>query len=292
MNSDSNNMDFQSSEIKKLIQAALTEDIGEGDHTSLASITEGTRGSATLLFKEKGIVAGLELGKQIFLTCDPNAKVSIFLNEGDAVEVGMTGMEVEGDARAILSAERLVLNFMQRLSGVATATHNMNERIKGTKSRLLDTRKTTPLLRSLEKWAVTIGGGLNHRIGLYDMILLKDNHVDFAGGISAAIENTQAYLRHTGLSLKVEIETRNLAEVKEVLACGGVDRIMLDNFSPAEMKEAVTLIGGAYETEASGGITLDSIREYAETGVDFISSGALTHSVKSLDISLKVKIGG
>lgn len=284
-------MDFQSPEIKSLIQAALKEDIGEGDHTSLASIPEGTRGSATLLFKEKGIVAGLELGKQIFLTCDPNAKVCIFLNEGDAVEVGMTGMEVEGDARAILSAERLVLNFMQRLSGVATSTHIMARRIEGTSARLLDTRKTTPLLRSLEKWAVTIGGGLNHRIGLYDMILLKDNHVDFAGGISAAIENTRAYLKRTGLLLKVEIETRNMTEVKEVLACGGVDRIMLDNFSPSEMKEAVNLIGGAFETEASGGITLDSIREYAETGVDFISSGALTHSVKSLDISLKVKIG-
>lgn len=290
MSFDSSKLDFRSAEIRDIIRRALLEDIGSGDHTSLAAFPQGTRGKAVLWFKEEGIVAGVQLAAVILEEVDPQLQVAVLVQDGSKVFPGEKGMEIEGNAHSILKAERLLLNFMQRLSGVATLTHLMCERIKGTKTRLLDTRKTTPLLRSFEKWAVWIGGGQNHRFGLYDMILLKDNHVDYAGGVKAAIRSTRAYLERTGLNLKVEIETRNLEEVIEVLEEGGVDRIMLDNFSPDDLKEAVSLIGGRFETEASGGITMESIRKYAETGVDYISSGVMTHSYKSLDISLKVQL--
>lgn len=290
MSFDSSKLDFQSESVLTVIRQALQEDIGSGDHTSLAAFPQGTQGKAVLWFKEQGIVAGMELARVILHEVDPNLKVTILIKDGSKVKPGDKGMEVYGDAHSILKSERLLLNFMQRLSGVATLTNQMCERIKGTGAKLLDTRKTTPLLRMFEKWAVWIGGGVNHRFGLYDMILLKDNHVDYAGGVKAAIRSTRDYLEKSGLNLKVEIETRNLQEVREVLEEGGVDRIMLDNFSPELLKQAVELINGRYETEASGGITMESIRAYAETGVDFISSGAMTHSYKSLDISLKVEL--
>lgn len=278
---------FQNTEIHDFILRALQEDIGDGDHSSLASIPEGTQGKAQMLIKDQGIIAGLELAKIIFHLNDPSMDVRLFLHDGMEVKKGDVAMEVEGSVHAILRAERLVLNLVQRLSGIATRTFEMNKLIEGTGCTLLDTRKTTPGLRLLEKWAVKMGGGANHRIGLYDMIMLKDNHNDYAGGITKAVNNTLAYLKEKELHLKIEVETRNLEEVKEALATGKVDRIMLDNFSVEAMKEAVSLIDGKVETEASGGITEDTIRAYAETGVDFISVGALTHSVRSMDISLK-----
>lgn len=290
MNLDSSNLDFRSEEIRGIIRQALREDIGNGDHTSLAAFPAGTKGKAILWFKEKGIVAGTELACVILEEVDPELQVKVLVKDGSKVLPGERGMEISGNAHSILKAERLLLNFMQRLSGIATLTHQMAEKLQGTGARLLDTRKTTPLLRKFEKWAVWVGGGHNHRFGLFDMILLKDNHVDYAGGVRAAIRSTRKYLEKTGLELKVEIETRNLEEVREVLDEGGVDRIMLDNFSPELLKQAVDLIDGRFETEASGGITMESIRQYAETGVDFISSGAMTHSYKSLDISLKVQL--
>lgn len=278
---------FQSKEITDFIDRSLAEDIGSGDHSSLASIPAGTQGKAQMIIKEDGIIAGLELAEQIFRQADPSLKVTLLLKDGDPVKKGEIGLFVEGSVHSILKTERLVLNLAQRLSGVATRTAHMASLIEGTGCRLLDTRKTTPGLRLLEKWAVKTGGGENHRIGLYDMIMLKDNHNDYAGGISQGVSNTIQYLKDKGLNLKIEVETRNLNEVKEALSTGKVDRIMLDNFTPEAMREAVSFIGGKVETEASGGITEETIRSYAETGVDFISVGALTHSVKSLDISLK-----
>ncbi len=280
-------MNFSSTEINDFIKRSLQEDIGSGDHTSLASIPAGKQGKARLIFKENGIVAGLDLALRIMKTVDENLQVEFFKKDGDFVYYGDIGFHVTGSVHAILASERLLLNCMQRLSGIATQTHHIVEKVKGTNAKILDTRKTTPGLRLLEKWAVKIGGGYNHRFGLYDMILLKDNHVDYAGGISVAVNNSVSYLKKHNLNLDIEVETRNLDEVKEAFALPEVKRIMFDNFTPAVMSEAVLLVNKQKETEASGGITLENIREYAETGVDYISVGALTHSVKSLDISLK-----
>jgi len=273
--------------IQPFIDNALAEDLGDGDHTSLATIPAGTQGKARLLVKDAGILAGVELAETIFATVDPQLKLQIFLNDGATVKPGDIAFEVSGDAQSILKAERLVLNTMQRMSGIATRTHHIMDLLKGTNAKVLDTRKTTPGMRYLEKWAVRIGGGYNHRFGLYDMILIKDNHVDYSGGISNAINNTLQYLKDQNKKLQIEIEVRDLAELEDVLKTGGVNRILLDNFRPAQLKEAVNIIDGRYMTEASGGITLDNIADYAATGVDYISVGALTHSVKSLDLSLK-----
>ncbi|MDF9799459.1 nicotinate-nucleotide pyrophosphorylase (carboxylating) [Catalinimonas alkaloidigena] len=273
--------------IQKFIQSALNEDIGEGDHSSLAAIPEAAQSRARLLIKGEGILAGVALAQQILNTVDASLEIETYCKDGQAVKYGEVGFAVSGSARSILSAERLLLNCMQRMSGIATYTHSLKELIKHTDAKLLDTRKTTPNFRLPEKWAVAIGGGTNHRFALYDMIMLKDNHVDFAGGIAQAIRSTQAYLEKLGKPLKIEIETRNLEEVKQVLAIGGVDIIMLDNMSPELMREAVSLIGGKYKTEASGNINEQTISAVAESGVDAISVGALTHSVKSMDISLK-----
>lgn len=273
--------------IHSFITNALAEDVGDGDHTSLATIPDNTIGKAKLLVKDTGILAGVELAEEIFKQVDSNLNVQIFLHDGDAIELGDIVLEVTGDAKSILTAERLVLNCMQRMSGVATKTHHIVELLKGTKAKVLDTRKTTPGMRYLEKWAVKIGGGVNHRFGLYDMILIKDNHVDYSGGIKQAIENTKRYLHTNQKNLAIEIEVRSLNELEQVLQTGGVDRILLDNFSFENMRQAVKMIGDRFTTEASGGITIDNIREYAECGVDYISVGALTHSVKSLDLSLK-----
>ncbi len=273
--------------IDQIIENALREDIGDGDHSSLACVPENGKGSAKLLVKANGIIAGVELAERIFKTYDSSLEFNRFIADGEAVKVGDIAFEVKGNSRSILSTERLVLNFMQRMSGIATQTNRIVGLIEGTKTKLLDTRKTTPGIRYMEKWAVRIGGGHNHRFALYDMIMLKDNHIDYAGGISSAIESTQSYLKKTNKELKVEIEVRNEEELKEVLAIGGVDRIMLDNFTPERIKEALAYIPDTYEVEASGGITEETIRSYAETGVDYISVGALTHSFKSLDMSLK-----
>ncbi|MBS7564596.1 carboxylating nicotinate-nucleotide diphosphorylase [Mucilaginibacter sp. Bleaf8] len=273
--------------VHQFIKDTLAEDVGDGDHTSLATIPQGTNGKARLLIKDNGILAGVKLAIEIFKVIDANLKLNIFLQDGANVKNGDVAFEVEGSVHSILKAERLVLNCMQRMSGIATRTHDIVESLKGTNTRVLDTRKTTPGFRYFEKWAVEIGGGVNHRFGLYDMILIKDNHVDYSGGIKNAIQNTQQYQQANGKQLAVEIEVRNFDELEEALQTGGIDRIMLDNFSVADLKKAVELIGGRYATEASGGITADTIRSYAETGVDYISVGALTHSVKSLDLSLK-----
>lgn len=273
--------------IEQVIASAFAEDIGDGDHTSLACIDANKIGKAKLLVKEKGIIAGVELAKKIFQFADKNLVVNIFMNDGTEINPGDIVLEVSGSELSILKSERLVLNFMQRMSGIATTTNNLNELIKHTKAKLLDTRKTTPLLREIEKMAVKIGGGENHRFGLYDMILLKDNHIDFCGGITKAITKTHQYLREKNKNLKIEVETRTLDDVKEILTVGGIQRIMLDNFTPDKLREAVQLINGKFETEASGGINENNIRAYAETGVDYISVGALTHHIKSLDLSLK-----
>lgn len=273
--------------ITPFILNSLKEDVGDGDHTSLATISEGAKGRAKLLVKDTGILAGVELAGEIFKTVDPELKLVVFLTDGAAIKPGDVAFEVEGSAVSILTAERLVLNCMQRMSGIATKTRQLADLIKGTKAQVLDTRKTTPGMRYLEKWAVRIGGGVNHRFGLYDMILIKDNHVDYAGGIKKAIEKTHQYLADRNKKLAVEIEVRNLIELNEVLETGGVDRILLDNFNFDNLRKAVKIIGDKYITEASGGITSENIRDYAECGVDYISVGALTHSVKSLDLSLK-----
>lgn len=271
----------------KLIDLAFAEDIGDGDHTTLCCIPEDAMGKSHLLIKEDGILAGVEVAKKVFSRFDDTMKVEVLINDGAAVRKGDIAMVVTGKVRSLLQTERLMLNIMQRMSGIATMTHKYVERLKGTKTHVLDTRKTTPGMRMLEKQAVKIGGGMNHRIGLFDMILLKDNHVDFAGGITNAIDRCHAYLKEKGLDLKIEIEVRNFDELDQVLQHGGVNRIMLDNFTVADTKKAVEIIGGKYETESSGGITFDTIRDYAECGVDFISVGALTHSVKGLDMSFK-----
>ena len=271
----------------KLIDLAFAEDIGDGDHTTLCCIPEDAMGKSHLLIKEDGILAGVELAKKVFAKFDPTMQVEVLINDGAHVKVGDIAMVVTGKVRSLLQTERLMLNIMQRMSGIATMTNKYVELLKGTKTRVLDTRKTTPGLRMLEKQAVKIGGGTNHRIGLFDMILLKDNHIDFAGGIANAIDRCHNYLKEKNLDLKIEIEVRNFDELQQVLDKGGVNRIMLDNFSVADTKKAVDIIAGRYETESSGGITFNTIRGYAEQGVDFISVGALTHSVKGLDMSFK-----
>ena len=271
----------------RLIDLAFAEDIGDGDHTALCCIPETAMGKSHLLIKEEGILAGVEVAKKVFNRFDPTMQVEVLIGDGAHVKVGDVAMVVTGKTRSLLQTERLMLNIMQRMSGIATMTNRYVERLKGTNTRILDTRKTTPGLRMLEKQAVKIGGGVNHRIGLFDMILLKDNHVDFAGGITNAIDRCHAYLQEKGLDLKIEIEVRNFDELNQVLTHGGVNRIMLDNFSVSDTKKAVDIIAGRYETESSGGITYETIRDYAEQGVDFISVGALTHSVKGLDMSFK-----
>ncbi len=271
----------------RLIDLAFAEDIGDGDHTTLCCIPEDAMGKSHLLIKEDGILAGVEVAKKVFNRFDATMQVEVLINDGTPVKKGDIAMIVSGKTRSLLQTERLMLNIMQRMSGIATMTAKYVERLKGTKTRVLDTRKTTPGMRMLEKQAVKIGGGTNHRIGLFDMILLKDNHVDFAGGITNAIDRCHKYLEEKGLDLKIEIEVRSFDELQQVLDHGGVDRIMLDNFNPADTKKAVEIIAGRFETESSGGITFETIREYAECGVDFISVGALTHSVKGLDMSFK-----
>jgi nicotinate-nucleotide pyrophosphorylase (carboxylating) len=273
--------------VSQFIESALREDIGDGDHSSLASIDEQQTGAARLLIKSPGVLAGVDLAKRIFSTVDKQLQVEILKQDGQQVQPGDVGLMVHGHARSILGAERLVLNCMQRMSGIATYTSYLNSLIAGTSAKLLDTRKTTPNFRLPEKWAVAIGGGVNHRFGLYDMIMLKDNHIDYAGGIEAAIKATHKYLEESGLELDIEIETRSIQEVRQVLQVGGIQRILLDNMDTGTLRKAVDLIDGQYQTEASGGITEETIAEIAATGVDFISVGALTHSVTSLDISLK-----
>ena len=274
-------------EILPFIHLAFAEDVRDGDHSSLACIPKEENGRAHLLVKDRGVIAGVQLAQWIFESIDPNIKMIPLLNDGDEVKEGDIVFTVEGCSISLLTAERIVLNYMQRMSAIATKTKAYVKLIEGTKTTILDTRKTTPGIRILEKWAVKIGGGANHRFGLYDMIMLKDNHIDFAGGITKAIKKTKKYLAEKNLDLKIEVETRDLYEVKEVIKAGGIHRIMLDNFTPAETIVAVEYINGAYETESSGGITDKTIRTYAECGVDFISVGALTHSVYNLDLSLK-----
>jgi len=273
--------------LESLIKNAIAEDIGDGDHSSLSCIPETAKGKAQLLIKQEGILAGMEVAKKVFNVIDDSLSFEQFLFDGSEVHKGDRAFIVEGKVHSILQAERLVLNIMQRMSGIATETRRYAKKLAGTKARILDTRKTTPGMRYLEKLAVKIGGGENHRMGLYDLIMLKDNHIDFAGGIEPAITKANEYLKKNKKDLKIEIEARSLAEVQAILHFGGVDRIMLDNFSYEDTREAVKLIGGRFETESSGGITLETIREYAECGVDYISVGALTHQIKSLDMSLK-----
>jgi nicotinate-nucleotide pyrophosphorylase (carboxylating) len=274
-------------ELRSFILRALSEDTGEGDHSSLASIPPDVTGRARLLVKEEGIIAGIGAAAEVFSIADNSLQTELLLGDGDHVSYGDVAFRVEGKVHSILRAERIVLNIMQRMSGIATATSLYVNEVRGTKAKITDTRKTTPGMRFLEKEAVRIGGGVNHRMGLYDMIMLKDNHIDYAGGIHIAITRTREYLKRKNLSLKIEVEARNIKEVKEILETGGVDRIMLDNFSIPDTIEAVRIIGDAAETESSGGITLKNVRDYAMCGVDFISIGALTHHIKSLDMSLK-----
>ena len=273
--------------IDRLIDLAFAEDIGDGDHTTLSCIPEDAMGKSKLLIKEPGVLAGVEIAKEIFHRFDPTMQVEVTMEDGSEVKPGDVAMVVTGKVRSLLQTERLMLNVMQRMSGIATMTRRYVKQLEGTHTRVLDTRKTTPGMRMLEKEAVKIGGGVNHRIGLFDMILLKDNHVDFAGGIDKAIHRAKEYCKEKGKDLKIEIEVRNLDELQQVLDLGGVDRIMFDNFTPELTRKAVEMVGGRYETESSGGITFDTLRQYAETGVDFISVGALTHSVKGLDMSFK-----
>lgn len=273
--------------LREFILRGIGEDLGDGDHSSLACIPWEARGKAKLLIKEEGILAGVIVGKETFEAIDNDLKCEIIIEDGKAVRPGDIGFYVSGRQQSILKSERLVLNIMQRMSGIATSTNQYVTRISGLKAKILDTRKTTPGLRFLEKEAVRIGGGMNHRMGLFDMIMLKDNHIVFAGGIEKAIEKTRDYLIKSSRKLKIEIEARNLDEVKRIIAKGGVNRIMLDNFNLEDTAEAVKLIAGRYEIESSGGITLETVRSYAECGVDFISVGALTHHIKSLDMSLK-----
>lgn len=272
--------------IDEIISQALREDIGDGDHTSLATIPSGAAGKAHLIAKEEGILAGVTVAEKVFKKVDPETGFKILINDGNLICPKDIIFHVEGNPVSILSAERLALNFMQRMSGIATFTHQLNRQLDGLKCKLLDTRKTTPLLRELEKYAVRMGGGENHRMGLFDMIMIKDNHIDFAGGIHKAIGQVQSYLKSTGKDLRIEIEVRNFTELEQVLSSGGVHRIMLDNFSPTDLAEAVKRIGGKFETEASGGINAHNLRQYAISGVDYISVGALTHQIKSLDLSL------
>jgi len=273
--------------IDEIIDNALIEDIGDGDHSSIACVPIDAIGRAELIIKDSGILAGIELAERIFKRYDSTLNVTILIKDGSTVEFGDIALIVEGSSRSILATERLVLNFMQRMSGIATQTNTIVKLLDGCSTKLLDTRKTTPGIRYMEKWAVRIGGGHNHRFALYDMIMLKDNHIDYAGGIAQAINRTNSYLKESGKDLKIEVEVRDEEELRQVLETGNVDRIMLDNFTPERIRKALLLIPSIYETEASGGITIDTIREFAETGVDFISVGALTHSFTSLDMSLK-----
>ncbi|MFZ4400510.1 MAG: carboxylating nicotinate-nucleotide diphosphorylase [Bacteroidales bacterium] len=273
--------------VDKIIVQALKEDLGDGDHTSLACIPKGSKGKAKLLVKENGIIAGIEIARKVFEKVDASVQFNQILKDGDEVKTGDIVFTVEGSSISLLSSERLALNFLQRMSGIATQTNKMVKLLEGLNTKLLDTRKTTPNLRLFEKMAVKIGGGENHRFGLYDMIMIKDNHVDFSGGIKQAISNSCDYLKIKNKNLNIEIEVRNFDELNEVLTIGNIQRIMLDNFSVPELKKAVELIDGRFETEASGGITESTLRSYAETGVDFISVGALTHHIRSLDLSLK-----
>ncbi len=274
-------------DFEQLISLWFAEDIGDGDHTTLSCIPATAIGKSQLIIKEDGVLAGVEVARKVFQAFDPELNMTVFIHDGAEVKVGDVAFVVEGKIQSLLQTERLMLNIMQRMSGVATRTREYVKALEGTNTRVLDTRKTTPGLRLLEKEAVKIGGGVNHRIGLYDMILLKDNHVDFAGGIAQAIQRSKAYLKEKGKDLKIEIEVRNFDELAQVMAEGGVDRIMLDNFTPENTRKAVELIAGKYETESSGGITFATLKEYARCGVDYISVGALTHSVKSLDMSFK-----
>ena len=280
-------MDKEKELIDKLIDLAFAEDIGDGDHTTLSCIPNTAMGKSKLLIKEAGVLAGIEVAEEIFHRFDPTMKVEVLIRDGEEVKPGDIAMIVEGKVQSLLQTERLMLNVMQRMSGIATMTRKYAARLEGTKTKVLDTRKTTPGMRILEKMAVKIGGGVNHRIGLFDMILLKDNHVDFAGGIEKAITRAKEYCKAKGKDLKIEIEVRNFDELRQVLDLGGVDRIMFDNFTPEMTKKAVEMVAGKYETESSGGITFDTLRQYAECGGDFISVGALTHSVKGLDMSFK-----
>ncbi len=273
--------------IDRLIETAILEDIGDGDHTSLSCISETEQGKAQLLVKQEGVLAGCRIARQVFNKIDPQLKVEELISDGSDVKTGDIAFTVEGKVLSILQAERLVLNVMQRMSGVATQTKKYVDKLKGLKTKVLDTRKTSPGMRIIEKEAVKLGGGINHRMGLFDMILIKDNHVDYAGGIEQAINRASEYLKKTGRDLKIEVEARSIHEIEQIIAIGGVHRIMLDNFSPEQTKEAVELINGRYETESSGGITIDTLRSYAECGVDFISVGALTHQIMSIDLSLK-----
>lgn len=278
---------MKNNDLQDLIVRSLEEDIGDGDHSSLACISPTAEGKAKLLVKQEGIIAGLRVAAILFKTVDPGLHAEFSIGDGERVRPGDIAFILSGYQRSILKSERLVLNIMQRMSGIATSTAEYAAKLSGLRTKILDTRKTTPGFRALEKEAVALGGGVNHRFGLYDMIMLKDNHIDFAGGIEQAIESTSDYLKRKGLKLKVEIEARNMDDVRRILAAGKVDRIMLDNFSLADTRSAVELIAGRVETESSGGITLETIRSYAECGVDFISVGALTHQIKSLDLSLK-----
>ena len=271
----------------KLFELAFAEDIGDGDHTTLCCIPPEAMGKSKLLVKESGILAGVDIARKIFHKFDPDLQMEVFIQDGARVKPGDIAFTVSGKVQSLLQTERIMLNVMQRMSGIATMTAKYMDKLRGTKTRVLDTRKTTPGMRILEKQAVKSGGGTNHRIGLFDMILLKDNHIDFAGGIDKALDRCHAYLKAKGKNLKIEIEVRSLDELRQVLAHGGVDRVMLDNFSIPMTREAVALINGRVETESSGGITIDTIRDYAECGVDFVSVGALTHSVKGLDLSFK-----
>ncbi len=276
-------------ELKNFITNALHEDVRDGDHTSLACVPEAAIGKAKLLVKDEGVLAGVELAKKIFHQVDPSFEIDVFIEDGTPVKYGEIAFEVRGKSQAILKAERLVLNAMQRMSGIATLSRQFVEAVEGLNVQILDTRKTTPLLRFLEKWAVRIGGATNYRTGLYDRIMIKDNHIDFCGTITQAVVQTQEYLKENNLDLEITLEVRDMKELEEALAVGQINRIMLDNFDTDTMRKAVALIDGRFEVEASGGITLETVRAYAETGVNFISVGALTHSFKSMDLSLKKK---
>ncbi len=274
-------------EIKLIIANAVREDVGSGDHSSLACIPENAFGKAQLLVKDKGILAGVEFARQVFKYIDSRLRMTVHIQDGTAIKFGDIAFVVQGPQQSILKAERLVLNAMQRMSAIATKTDYFVQVLKGTKTKILDTRKTTPGIRALEKWAVTIGGGVNHRFALYDVIMLKDNHIDFAGGVTNALNLTTEYIKRNQLNLKIIVEARDMDEIKDILAHGGADRILIDNFNIHETKEAVALIGNQCQTESSGGIDEVTLRHYAECGVDFISSGALTHSVYNMDLSLK-----
>lgn len=273
--------------IDELLDLSFAEDLGDGDHTTLSTIPADAMGRSRLIIKEDGILAGVDVAEKVLHKVDPSIKMTVMINDGAEVKKGDVAFTAEGPIRSLLIAERTMLNIMQRMSGVATMTRRYQDELKGLHTRVLDTRKTTPGMRMLEKDAVKIGGGTNHRIGLFDMILIKDNHIDFAGGLEKAIQRANDYCKENGKDLKIEVEVRSLDDIRRVLAHGGVDRIMFDNFTPALTKEAVELVGGKIETESSGGITLENLREYGEAGVDFISVGALTHSVKGLDMSFK-----